>query len=59
MGADRGRPNEEGTPYIAFTPAGTTDGARILVANDYEDRLVVTLDAITGRSAILEEDEES
>ena len=51
------RLNEEGTPYIAFTPSGTTDGARILLENDYEDRLGVTLDAITGRTQVLEEDE--
>jgi len=50
------RLNEEGTPYIGFTPAGTTDGARILLENAYEDRLVVTLDAITGRAQVLEED---
>jgi len=52
---EQGLLNEEGTPYISFTPSGTTDGARVLLENDYEDRLVVTLDAITGRTQILEE----
>ncbi|MBM3471882.1 MAG: type II secretion system protein GspH [Armatimonadetes bacterium] len=51
------RLNEEGTPFIAFAPSGTTDGARILLENDYEDRLAVALDAITGRTQVLEEDE--
>jgi len=51
------RLNEEGTPFIAFAPSGTTDGARILLENEYEDRLAVTLDAITGRPEVLEEDE--
>jgi Tfp pilus assembly protein FimT len=51
------RLNEEGTPFIAFAPSGTTDGARILLGNEYEDQLAVTLDAITGRTEVLEEDE--
>jgi len=51
------RLNEEGTPFIAFAPSGTTDGARILLENEYEDRLAVTLDAITGRTEVLEQDE--
>ena len=51
------RLNEEGTPFIAFAPSGTTDGGRILLENEYEDRLAVTLDAITGRTEVLEEDE--
>lgn len=49
--------NEEGTPFIAFGPRGTTDGARILLENDYGDRLAVSLDAITGRARVLAEDE--
>jgi type II secretion system protein H len=57
IGDVRGQLNEEGTPYIAFSPRGTTDGARILLENDYEDQLAVSLDAITGRTQVLEEDE--
>ncbi|MGQ9729676.1 MAG: GspH/FimT family pseudopilin [Candidatus Zipacnadales bacterium] len=49
------RLNEEGTPYIAFLPDGTTDGARLLIENEYEDRYVIALDAITGRTEVLEE----
>jgi len=57
LDSQRSQLNEEGTPYISFTPSGTTDGARILLENEYESRLVVTLDAITGRTQVLEEDE--
>lgn len=49
--------NDEGTPFISFGPRGTTDGARILLENDYGDRLGVSLDAITGRARVIEEDE--
>jgi type II secretion system protein H len=49
--------NEEGTPYITFSPQGTTDGARVLLENDYDDTLAVTLDAITGKAEIKEADE--
>jgi len=57
INALRAQLNEEGTPYVAFTPAGTSDGARVLLENEYEDRLAVSLDAITGRTQVLEEDE--
>ena len=49
--------NEEGTPYIAFSPSGTSDGARILLENEYEDQLAVAVDAITGRTEVREEGE--
>jgi len=49
--------NEEGTPYIAFTPRGTTDGARILLENETGDQLAISLDAITGRTEIEEVDD--
>ncbi|MBM3502188.1 MAG: prepilin-type N-terminal cleavage/methylation domain-containing protein [Armatimonadetes bacterium] len=51
------RLNEEGTPFIAFAPSGTSDGARILLENEYEDQLAVAVDAITGRTEVREEDE--
>jgi len=49
--------NDEGTPYIAFSPSGTSDGARVLLENEYEDQLAVAVDAITGRTEVREEDE--
>jgi type II secretion system protein H len=52
--AQQGQLNEEGTPYITFSPQGTTDGARILLENDYEDRVAISLDAVTGRTEIAE-----
>jgi len=57
INALRAQLNEEGTPFVAFSPSGTTDGARILLGNEYEDKLGVSLDAITGRTQVLEEDE--
>ncbi len=50
--------NEEGTPYVAFQPSGTSDGARVLLENDYQDQLAVSVDAITGRTQVVEEDDE-
>ena len=52
FGASEERLNEEGTPYITFQPSGTTDGARILFENEYDDQVAVALDAITGRTEI-------
>jgi type II secretion system protein H len=52
--SQQGQLNEQGTPFITFSPQGTTDGARILLENEYQDHLAVTLDAITGRTAIEE-----
>ena len=52
--AQQGQLNEEGTPFITFNPQGTSDGARLLLENEYQDRLAVSLDAITGRTEIAE-----
>jgi len=52
--AQQGQLNEEGSPFITFNPQGTTDGARLLLENEYQDRLAVSLDAITGRTGIAE-----
>jgi Tfp pilus assembly protein FimT len=49
--------NDEGTPYVSFAPSGTSDGARVLLENEYGDRLAVAVDAITGRTEVLEDDE--
>lgn len=57
--AQQAQLNDEGTPYIAFTPQGTTDGARILLENGEGDQLAVVLDAITGRTEIAEVDEDA
>ena len=57
--AQQAQLNEEGTPYIAFTPQGTTDGARVLLENEVGDRLAVVLDAITGRTEIVEVEEDA
>jgi len=56
--AQQNRLNEEGTPFISFSPSGTTDGARVLLENEYDDRVVITLDAITGRTDLAEYEEE-
>ncbi len=55
--SQQGQLNEEGTPFITFNPQGTTDGARLLLENEYQDRLAISLDAITGRTDIEEETE--
>lgn len=52
--SQQGQLNDEGTPFITFNPQGTTDGARVLLENESQDQLVVSLDAITGRTAIEE-----
>lgn len=57
--AQQAQLNDEGTPYISFAPQGTTDGARILLENSEGDRLAVVLDAITGRTAIAEVEEDA
>jgi type II secretion system protein H len=57
--SQQGQLNDEGTPYIVFTPQGTTDGARVLLENGEGDRLAVTLDAITGRTEIVEVEEDA
>jgi Tfp pilus assembly protein FimT len=51
--------NDEGTPYISFMPQGTTDGARILLENEEGDQLAVALDAITGRTEIVEVEDDA
>ncbi|HJN16214.1 MAG TPA: GspH/FimT family pseudopilin [Armatimonadota bacterium] len=55
--AQEKRVNDEGTPYVSFSPSGTNDGAQILLENDFEDNVVVTLDPITGRTEVTEDAE--